>query len=50
MLPQHPSLNFKGELIIMRLGKTNTMNVVNLRAGDSKLARQIAKRSGIYFR
>lgn len=44
MLPRHPSLNFRGELIIMRLSKTQTTNVVNLRAGDSKLARQIARR------
>lgn len=44
MLPRHPSLHFRGELIIMRLSKTQTTNVVNLRAGDSKLARQIARR------
>lgn len=43
LLPKNLYLNFNGDLVIMRLGKKNTGHVVNLRAGDSKLARQIAK-------
>jgi hypothetical protein len=43
-LPKNPSLNVNGDLIIMRLGQKNLEKVVNLRAGDTKLARQIARR------
>lgn len=44
LLPKNPVLQFNGDLIIMRLGKKVEGNVVNLRAGDPRLARQIARR------
>lgn len=44
LLPKNSAFNFKGDLVIMRLGKKNPENVVNLRAGDVRLARQIGRR------
>jgi hypothetical protein len=43
-LPKNPSLNVNGDLVIVRLGKKNPDDVVNLRVGDTKIARQIAQR------
>jgi hypothetical protein len=43
-LPLNPSLAIRGDLIIMRVGKMNTRNVVNLRSGDVRLARRLARR------
>lgn len=40
----HRSLSFHGELIIMRVGKRNVGNVVNMQAGDRKRSVNIARR------
>jgi hypothetical protein len=43
-LPMNSTLNIRGDLLILRLGTKNRENVVNLRVGDTKMARRIAKR------
>ncbi|KAK7446687.1 hypothetical protein VKT23_014382 [Stygiomarasmius scandens] len=48
-LPLNPTLEIQGDLIIMRVGQKNTRNVVNLRSGDTRLARLIARRYALFL-
>ncbi|KAF9261610.1 hypothetical protein L218DRAFT_476605 [Marasmius fiardii PR-910] len=43
-LPVNTSLAIHGAIIVMRLGKRNARNVVNMHKGDTKQARTIAKK------
>ncbi|KAF9256942.1 hypothetical protein L218DRAFT_1006778 [Marasmius fiardii PR-910] len=43
-LPLNDILAIKGDILVMRLGKWNANNVMNMRKGDERQARAIAKR------
>jgi hypothetical protein len=46
-LPRNTSLNINGNILIMRMGKINSLNPVNMKVGkhgDAKKARAIAKK------
>ncbi|KAF9255362.1 hypothetical protein L218DRAFT_1035819 [Marasmius fiardii PR-910] len=43
-LPLNDILAIKGDILVMRLGKRNANNVVNMRKGDERQARAVAKR------
>ncbi|THU90382.1 hypothetical protein K435DRAFT_864323 [Dendrothele bispora CBS 962.96] len=49
-LPINVFLSFRGEIIIMRLGKKNVRNVVNARQGDARKAQIIAQRFAPHLR
>lgn len=45
-LPENPTLNIRGDIVILRMGKRNPLNPVNMKVGkrsDAKKARAIAK-------
>ncbi|KAJ3820008.1 hypothetical protein F5880DRAFT_1615953 [Lentinula raphanica] len=43
-LRRNPVLRIRGDFVVMRVGSTNTENVVNPRAGDSVRIRTLSKR------
>lgn len=45
-LPENPSLSIRGNIVILRMGKRNPLNPVNMKVGkrsDARKARAIAK-------
>ncbi|KAJ3735504.1 hypothetical protein DFJ43DRAFT_1151200 [Lentinula guzmanii] len=49
MLPTNPLLKVNGGIVILRMGKQNPLNPINMQCGDTKKARAIARKFAPYL-